>query len=417
MVPPIPAEDPQRVAQRLRWQRNALMLVVWVVGALFLVVVREVLLPFAVAILLAYVLHPSVTALARLGVGGRHIPRWVATLMLYAVMGVTMWGLGRAFIPQVSAELRAAAVTARDAFKGLDQDVAGLPEDLNALAVKFGIPVVFRWSDPNVKAPPVVDDADGFEVDLRAEFESLTVRAQSAALAMATALAAQAQGVATGLLGFIFKVFLVLMLTAFLLSDVALIRRTALELVPVERRPGFDALLDRMDTGLAGVVRGQLTICGVNGVLTLAGMLLFNVKFAFLLSLVAGVFSLIPIFGSIASSVPIVAIALTDGLQKGVLALAWIVGIHALEANLFNPKIMGSAAKIHPLMVVLVLVAGEHFFGFTGALFAVPVLSIVLTVLKNVLARAQRVQNLLDQPLPPPPLGVPADPSRAPEHP
>ncbi len=417
MVPPVPAEDPQRVAQRLRWQRNALMLVVWVVGGLFLVVVREVLLPFAVAILLAYVLHPSVTALSRMRVGPRHIPRWVATLMLYALMGVTMWALGRAFIPQVSAEVRAAAVTARDAVKGLDQDVAGLPEDLNALAVKFGIPVVFRWSDPNVKTPPAADDAEGFEVDLRAEFESLTVRAQSAALAMATALAAQAQGVATGLLGFIFKVFLVLMLTAFLLSDVALIRRTALELVPVERRPGFDALLDRMDTGLAGVVRGQLTICAVNGALTLAGMMLFNVKFAFLLSLVAGVFSLIPIFGSIASSVPIVAIALTDGLQKGVLALAWIVGIHALEANLFNPKIMGSAAKIHPLMVVLVLVAGEHFFGFTGALFAVPVLSIVLTVLKNVLARAQRMQNILDQPLPPPPLGVPADPSRAPEHP
>ena len=86
--------------------------------------------------------------------------------------------------------------------------------------------------------------------------------------------------------------------------------------------------------------------------------------------------SLVPIFGSILSSVPIVAVALissgTFDLKKGLLVLGWIILIHLFEANLLNPKIMGNAAKIHPVLVVFALIAGEHSYGLVGALFAVP---------------------------------------------
>jgi predicted PurR-regulated permease PerM len=43
---------------------------------------------------------------------------------------------------------------------------------------------------------------------------------------------------------------------------------------------------------------------------------------------------------------------------------------------LLNPKIIGVAARLHPVMVVFVLIVGEHFFGLWGALMAVPVLSL-----------------------------------------
>ena len=92
----------------------------------------------------------------------------------------------------------------------------------------------------------------------------------------------------------------------------------------------------------------------------------------------------IPIFGSILSSFPIVAVALISSghfdLKKGFLVLSWIILIHLFEANLFNPKIMGNAAKIHPVLVVFALIAGEHSYGLVGALFAVPVASIIQTI-------------------------------------
>src|SRR5436305_559760 len=66
--------------------------------------------------------------------------------------------------------------------------------------------------------------------------------------------------------------------------------------------------------------------------------------------------------------------------RQGVLVLGWIICIHLLEANLLNPKIMGDAAKIHPVLVVFALIAGEHSYGLVGALFAVPVASIIQTI-------------------------------------
>jgi predicted PurR-regulated permease PerM len=94
------------------------------------------------------------------------------------------------------------------------------------------------------------------------------------------------------------------------------------------------------------------------------------------LAVVSTVMSLIPIFGSIASAVPAVALGLTQSFGTALFVLAWIVGIHQLEANVLNPKIMGDAAKIHPVLVIFSLLVGEHLFHIVGALLAVPVMSI-----------------------------------------
>ena len=67
---------------------------------------------------------------------------------------------------------------------------------------------------------------------------------------------------------------------------------------------------------------------------------------------------------------------LTQGFWTALWVLLWIIGIHQVEANLLNPKILGDAAQVHPVLVVFALLAGEHLFGIAGALLAVPVLSL-----------------------------------------
>jgi predicted PurR-regulated permease PerM len=94
------------------------------------------------------------------------------------------------------------------------------------------------------------------------------------------------------------------------------------------------------------------------------------------LSLFATALSLIPIFGVIVSSVPAVAVALTQNFGMAVVVLAWIIVIHQIEANFLNPKIMGDSAKIHPVLVIFSLVVGEYLFQTKGALLAVPCMSI-----------------------------------------
>lgn len=194
----------------------------------------------------------------------------------------------------------------------------------------------------------------------------------------------------TELLHTVWLVFVTFMVAAFISIDVPRISAFVHDLFPTERRPQVAVFVGRLGAGLSGVIRGQLLICAINGVLTWVGLAVFGVKFAVLLACIAAVFSLIPIFGTILSSVPAVAIALTQSVSTALLVLAWILVIHFIEGNLLNPRIMGSAAKIHPVIVVFALLAGEHSFGLVGALLAVPAASIVQTTFQFIRDYANR---------------------------
>ncbi|MBI4512335.1 MAG: AI-2E family transporter [Deltaproteobacteria bacterium] len=197
----------------------------------------------------------------------------------------------------------------------------------------------------------------------------------------------------SGVVTLIMKFVLVLMVAAFILIDMSRIHSLARGVIPARHRGDYDHIVVGIDRGLNGVIRGQLLICLVNGLLTYAGLLIFHVKYGLLLAVVAGVMSLIPIFGSILSSIPIVGIALVSGpegidLIRGIAVLGWILGIHFIEANFLNPNIIGTAAKMHPVLVIFSLIAGEHTYGLVGALLAVPVASIIQTLFVYFRSRA-----------------------------
>ncbi len=175
----------------------------------------------------------------------------------------------------------------------------------------------------------------------------------------------------------IYEFILILMLTAFIVMDRRRIAEFFASLPPASLKDEYHLLLRYVDQGLAGVIRGQLVVCLVNGVLTYVGLMMIGVKGALLLAVMAGILSLIPIFGTILSTVPIVVLALTDGVDKALFALGWIMLIHLVEANFLNPLIMGSHARLHPVVIIFALLAGEHAFGVWGALLAVPTASIL----------------------------------------
>ena len=169
-------------------------------------------------------------------------------------------------------------------------------------------------------------------------------------------------------------------------------------MVPKQSRSSFDWLLHRIDRGLSGVVRGQLLICCINGVFAAIGFSMFHLKYWPVMALIAAVGSLIPIFGSIISAVPAVLIGLTQSFWIALWTLLWILGVHQLEANFLNPKIIGTAAHIHPFLVVFVLITGEHLYGGWGALLAVPVWSLLQSLFQHF--RYQAIPDATDTLMP-----------------
>ncbi len=231
---------------------------------------------------------------------------------------------------------------------------------------------------------PSVDEV----FDLEKRVDQLLEDAISTSSERISGLIEFAQKLLVGILAIFVGMILTFMVAAFISIDLPRVMAFLRSLVPQQMRGGYDVLLKEMERGLSGVVRGQLLICAVNGFLTWVGLAILGVKFSVLLAVVAGILSLIPVFGTILSTVPIVLIALTGGFMKGVLALGWILFIHGLEANILNPKIIGSSAHIHPVIVIFALLAGESAYGLVGALLAVPTASILLTLFNFVRTRA-----------------------------
>jgi predicted PurR-regulated permease PerM len=200
----------------------------------------------------------------------------------------------------------------------------------------------------------------------------------------------------------VFLFFLTLMVAAYLMHTREAVIGFFRLLPPQRARASFDRLLYRIDRGLAGVVRGQLLICVVNGVLSAIGFKIFGLKYWPIMAIVAGIMSLIPIFGSILSTIPAVLIGLTQDFWLALWVLLWVIGIHQVEANLLNPKIIGVAAKIHPVLVVFSLIVGEHFYGLWGALLAVPALSLAQSLFLHF--RYELMPDSGPDSLPPPPM-------------
>ncbi len=395
-----------------------------------LIAAREVLLPFILALVIAYVFTPSVVRIERAGV-----PRWVAIVGIYVVTLGSIYGFGALAAPRIATEGRALVREVPRMLKHLQEDVIPLWEErlrgLSQSAEEAGPqppPTIGPAEKPPSTAPEeqkpavtITPNADGYDVELGSgvevtptegggwKIEAAEARKKGG---MARAVhyvqrnyvelvrggVALLSNVAHG----VFLFFMTLMLAAYVMLTHESIIAFFRGLVRPPARPDFDRLLERMDRGLSGVVRGQLLICVVNGMLSAIGFALIGLKYWPVMALVAAVGSLIPIFGSILSSVPAVAIGLTQSPATAFLVLGWILLIHQIEANFLNPKIIGDVAHLHPVLVVFVLLAGEHWFHAAGALLAVPCLSIAQSLFLHFREVADRDEvNGIGSPLPP----------------
>ena len=120
----------------------------------------------------------------------------------------------------------------------------------------------------------------------------------------------------------------------------------------------------------------QALIAVFNALLTFLLLWLLGIENELLLCLFVFIGSFIPVLGVLLSGIPIAlqAVIQPDGsLVLALQAIAGILLIHFLETSLLSPKIVGKVLHLHPVMVLVILAIGEHFFGLWGLLLGVPV--------------------------------------------
>jgi len=379
--------EPQNTSAVERRVKLRTFAALWIFAFAALVLFRSAILPFAGSALIAYVVAPAVDRIAQVRVGKRTVPRWVAILIIYAGFFLLVYVVLTALVPQIYRELVRIARLVLDFTNSLSPDrIQELAQRAESWLSDHGVPLALSSRSleggeiDGTTIPPAGQPNSPWSMalDLNQVIRDMTIKFSGAAKENLTNILSISRNIIGGIIASIFTLFFMLMVAAFFSVDATAIKAYCRTLIPSEYTQSARELIGRIDRALAGVVRGQLTICLVNGTLTFIGLMIFGVKFAFVLATVALLFSLIPIFGTIISSVPIVLIALSQSWKKGLGMLVWIIGIHALEAYFLNPKILGSAARIHPVVVAFALIAGERTYGLVGALFAVPLAAIAV---------------------------------------
>jgi predicted PurR-regulated permease PerM len=315
------------------------------IGALVVGIVlyegRSALGPFIVGLVLAYLLDIPVERMSRIGV-----PRWISVLVVYAITAIAL-------------------------YQGLRIMLKPLADEVSTFITefpRFSAQITDQYA--HLDLPPALRQAiDSFLAELGRGIGSID---PTTLLPIASLFA--------GILGAIVAYIIVPVWAFYLIKDRPALAAAAERSLPEAWRADVRAISGLTLRVFGQWLRGQLILGVTVGLATFGGLLLLSTtvdpvfgRFAIFLSVVAGVFELLPIIGPILSAIPAVLLALTAGVDAALAAVVLYTVIQQVENNFLVPKIQGDAVELHPSIVMVALVIGGAIGGLLGAILALPI--------------------------------------------
>ncbi|MEO9137037.1 MAG: AI-2E family transporter [Casimicrobiaceae bacterium] len=299
------------------------------------------------AVFFSYLVAPSVRMLRR------RLPMWASVLSVYATIAIIVVALAWFGLPLVVAELKQFAT------------------DRPALA--HAIQADLSMNGPLVASlPPSVRD---YLSSLPAQISDIVAKngftLTSGALTIILSAASS-----------LVLLILIPIFSAYAVMDGEWLRGAMFGAFPRSARPKVQEFVDALNAVLAGYIRGQLLVAACVGILVAVLLLLFHVKYAIAIGLLAGAFELVPYAGAIAGAIPGIGIALlTNGWQNAVFVGIGFVAINQLSGHVLSPLIVGDTVGIRPIFVLLALLVGGELAGVPGLLIAVPVAGVIRAII------------------------------------
>ena len=154
-------------------------------------------------------------------------------------------------------------------------------------------------------------------------------------------------------------------------------------LFPAERRQRVREILGEMYETLQRWFLGQLVSMTIIGVLSTVTLSLIGIPFALLLGVFSGLVSFIPFVGPLISVIPPVLLALIGHPIDALWVVLAYAGIQMIESYLIYPLVMSRAVSLHPAVVMFALLIMGTLFGFVGVLLAVPLVTALHVLLRE----------------------------------
>ena len=307
--------------------------------------VRDVLLLLYVSALLAIGFSPIVRLIERQNVVpiGRRLPRWLAILILYLVILGSLTAIGFLIFP----------------------------------------PLVRQGQQLWAEFPEMFDRAQQWLIAKGLLSHHLTLReaAQRAPVGGGGEAVGTMFGAIISVVGGIFGLLTILILTFYLLVDADSLRDTLLRLFPSPQRQRVAAASRDITVKVSAWLGGQLLLGAIIGITSAIGLWAIGIPFFYVLALISGIGELIPVVGPILSAIPAIAIASTVSLNKVLLVVIFFVVQQQFENHVLVPKIMERQVGVSAVTVIVALLIGGRMLGIVGAILAVPTAAILQVLL------------------------------------
>ena len=310
----------------------------------------EVVFMMFIALVMGTVIRPAASWLQRHG-----IPKFTGVLIVYGLMLVLVTGFLWLLFPLLFEQ------TAR-----LAQQVPDYYHEVRFWLLESSNPVFVRLGEllPNLLSIPGVNTTPQPEQSL-----------------MASAL--QVLQYMLWVAKILFALIVILVLTLYWALDGPRLVRSALLLVPQDKRSSMSELFTAMEARLGYYIAGQVILAFVIGLLSLVAYLLIGLPNALVLAIAAGVMEVVPLVGPFLGAIPAGLIALSISPEKLVWVIVASIIIQQLENNLLVPRIMNRTVGVNPFVTLLSLFAFSLLFGIAGALMAIPVAAIIQLALNH----------------------------------
>jgi predicted PurR-regulated permease PerM len=347
--------------------------VIWVLGRVHVLVA-----PVVLSVAVIYILNPVVNRLQRRGV-----PRPLgAALSLVGLVGLLVL-VGWLVIPSVAEQAQGLVTD----FPGLYRKSSGQIEDLIA---RIGLNVDL-WSYEQLQDflndPANQDQWLSATLDRLGEFTS-------------------------GLLEAVLVFVVAPVIALYVLIDLPRVRGETVALIPPVYRDETVYVSTEVGGVIGGFLRGQLLVAFIVGVLMSFGFWLIGLDFWLILGMLSGFLNIIPFVGPwVGGVLGFVVGTVTDSVTTGLWAGVVAIVVQQIDNHLISPTVMRATVRLHPAVVVLVLILGGALDGFIGVLLAVPVTA-ALKIITGHLWRTrvlgqsweEATQALIERSPPPPPL-------------
>jgi predicted PurR-regulated permease PerM len=333
-----------------------LALLLWVVAG----AVRHVVFLFLVAMLIALLLNPLVRGVAR-----ARIPRGFAVAIVYLVFLFALVAAIAALGTVVVDETKTAAKRVDSYFT----DVNGRTREV---AADRDVDRFQEWLDAHRLGA----------IDIQKRGHDLVDRIREHDVGKYTNKVVDfVEGAAISIGKLLFSVIIIIVVSVYMLLDFPRLGRAIDRRFPP--RHEADSLLIRMEQSLTSYVRGQALVSLIIGTSAGIGIWLLGAlgwlpggqKYALLFGAWAAVTELIPYLGPWLGAIPPFLYALVVHPPAALWVALLFLFIHQVEGHIVVPNVMGSALRLHPLLVIFGLLAGGEIYGLPGALIALPLLA------------------------------------------